>query len=144
MNGTGDTGGTITGAPGAPSGVWPTLRYQDAQAAITFLTDVLGLRPTCEVPAGEGIIAHAELVWPQGGAVMVASSAVDEGSNDPLPPGVGAVYLVTPDIRAAWQRVTDAGVEAVRPLHEADYGSTTFTIRDPEGVYWTIGTYAGA
>jgi uncharacterized glyoxalase superfamily protein PhnB len=29
-------------------------------------------------------------------------------------------------------------------LHDTDYGSHTFTTRDPEGNLWTFGTYRGA
>jgi uncharacterized glyoxalase superfamily protein PhnB len=36
------------------------------------------------------------------------------------------------------------GATIVRELREEDYGSRGFTARDPEGVYWSFGTYAGA
>ena len=29
-------------------------------------------------------------------------------------------------------------------LRDEDYGSHGFTCRDPEGVFWSFGTYAGA
>ncbi|WP_199434048.1 VOC family protein [Qaidamihabitans albus] len=132
-------------AAARPSAVWPTLRYTDAKAAIAFLCETFGFRQTIEVPEGD-LVAHAELVWPDGGAVMIASAAVDEGAPDPLPAGVGAVYLVTSEdrVRTLWERVRQLDVRVMFELHEASYGSTTFTIRDHEGVYWTIGTYAGA
>ncbi len=49
--------------------VWPALRYDDAPAAVRFLVDVLGFTETLVVPGPEGSIAHAELRWPEGGAV---------------------------------------------------------------------------
>jgi uncharacterized glyoxalase superfamily protein PhnB len=36
-----------------------------------------------------------------------------------------------------------AGTDVVRPLEDTDYGSHTFTTRDPEGNLWTFGTYRG-
>ncbi len=37
-----------------------------------------------------------------------------------------------------------AGATIVRGLRDEDYGSRGFTCRDPEGVFWSFGTYAGA
>ncbi|HKW08724.1 MAG TPA: VOC family protein, partial [Gemmatimonadaceae bacterium] len=50
----------------------PSIPYDDAAAAIRWLTDVLGLRliRKFEMPSGE--IAHAELAW-QGSMVFVHS-----------------------------------------------------------------------
>jgi uncharacterized glyoxalase superfamily protein PhnB len=31
----------------------------------------------------------------------------------------------------------------LRGLDDSDYGSRGFTVRDPEGKIWSVGTYAG-
>jgi uncharacterized glyoxalase superfamily protein PhnB len=36
-----------------------------------------------------------------------------------------------------------AGAEVVQPLHDTDYGSRDFAVRDPEGNLWSFGTYPG-
>ena len=54
----------------------------------------------------------------------------------------GAVVTENPD--ALYDRARNAGARVVRELHDEDYGSREFTVRDPEGVYWSFGTYAGA
>jgi uncharacterized glyoxalase superfamily protein PhnB len=41
-------------------------------------------------------------------------------------------------------RVRQAGAEITAELTDTDYGSHTFSLRDPEGNSWTIGTYRGA
>jgi hypothetical protein len=37
-----------------------------------------------------------------------------------------------------------AGAEIITPLHDTDYGSRDFGIKDPEGNRWMFGTYPGA
>lgn len=60
-----------------------------------------------------------------------------------LPVGVGAVYVVTDDPDGLYTRAVDAGAVVVEGLKDEDYGSRGFTCRDPEGVYWSFGTYTG-
>jgi uncharacterized glyoxalase superfamily protein PhnB len=40
-----------------------------------------------------------------------------------------------------YQQAVAAGAEIIRPLHDAPYGSHQFDVRDPEGNFWTVGTY---
>jgi uncharacterized glyoxalase superfamily protein PhnB len=54
------------------------------------------------------------------------------------------VYVVTDAPDALYERARAAGARIVRELHDADYRSREFTARDPEGVYGSFGTYAGA
>ncbi len=133
---------TDTAAP-TPT-VWPTLRYDDAPGGLRFLVDVLGFTETLVVPDDTGDIVHAELRWPEGGAVMLGSTKHCEGVHAEMRPGVSSVYVVTDAVDAAYQRVTAAGNTVVEGLQDTDYGSHTFTVRDPEGNLWTLGTYRGA
>jgi uncharacterized glyoxalase superfamily protein PhnB len=36
-----------------------------------------------------------------------------------------------------------AGAEILMGLHDTDYGSRDFAVRDPEGNRWSFGTYRG-
>ena len=49
-------------------------------------------------------------------------------------------YLVTPDAAALFQQVTAAGAEVVMELRTMDYGGGAFTVRDPEGHLWSVGS----
>jgi uncharacterized glyoxalase superfamily protein PhnB len=122
--------------------VWPALRYRDARAAIRFLIDAFGFEEL--VVYGEGDrVDHAELHWPQGGGIMLGS-AREDSSISSLPTGTGAIYLVTDDPDRLYARAKAAGAEITRELTDTDYGSRDFGARDPEGVLWSFGTYAGA
>lgn len=124
--------------------VWPALRYKDAPAAIRFLVDGLGFEEVAVYPGKtEGTIDHAELRWPDGGGVMLGTDRMDSVIAD-LPVGTGSVYVVTSEPDALFARATAAGATIVQGLTDEDYGSRGFTIRDPEGVFWSFGTYAGA
>jgi uncharacterized glyoxalase superfamily protein PhnB len=132
--------------------VWPCLAYRDAQAAIRFLVDAFCFVETLVVPgdapadgrAGRAV-AHAELRWPEGGGVMLGSVGDDpDNPFEQQPAGVGSVYVVTEHPDALLARSTAAGAQLVRGIEDTDYGSRGFTVRDPEGVLWSFGTYVGS
>jgi uncharacterized glyoxalase superfamily protein PhnB len=131
---------TETAAPG----IWPVLRYADAPAAIRFLVEAFGFVETVVAPGeGEVEIAHAELRGPHGGGVMIGSAAENSLFRQ-LKPERTSIYVVTDTPDALFERATAAGAEVVSGLDDTDYGSRGFTVRDPEGAYWTFGTYRGA
>jgi uncharacterized glyoxalase superfamily protein PhnB len=122
--------------------VWPALRYADAPAAIRFLVDAFGFKEVAVYADDSGVVQHAELRWPGGGGIMLGSARPDSVIAD-LPPGVGSIYIVTDEPDALFARATAAGATLAKGLADEDYGSRGFTVRDPEGVYWSFGTYAG-
>ncbi|WP_033294857.1 VOC family protein [Amycolatopsis jejuensis] len=126
--------------------VWPAFRYTDARGAIRFLTEILGFEETLVVPgAPERDVAHAELRWPEGGGIMLGScGGPADGVHDEMKPGTGAAYVVSDHVDEIYARVREAGAEISLELHDTDYGSHTFSVRDPEGNAWTIGSYRGA
>lgn len=124
--------------------VWPTLRYRDTSAAIQFLVLAFGFEKV-HVHRGENArsVAHAELRWPGGGGVMISSARGDSPIAE-VPPGTGSVYVVVKDPEALLVRAKAAGATVVQGITQEDHGSRGFTVRDPEGVFWSFGTYAGA
>lgn len=123
--------------------VWACLNYADAPAAIEFLV-ALGFRSTLTVPGdGDGVVAHAELRWPEGGGVMLGSNGRNDSEFSDMPTGTGSVYVVTAEPSAVHERAVGLGAKIVRPMEETDYGSKQFAIADAEGNLWCFGTYAG-
>lgn len=124
--------------------LWPALRYRDAPAALRFLVEAFGfVEVVSYAGADDGTIAHAELAWPEGGGLMLGSVLPTSAIAD-VPPGTGSVYVVTSDPDGLFARATAAGAGVVREVTDQDYGSREFTVRDPEGVHWSFGSYAGA
>ncbi|MBO0685584.1 MAG: VOC family protein [Candidatus Dormibacteraeota bacterium] len=122
--------------------VWPSLHYRDARAAIRFLVDAFGFEEVASYAgADESVVVHAELRWPEGGGVMLGSARED--SDIGVPPGTGSIYVVTSEPDRLYERARAAGAQVVREIRDEDYGSRGFSVRDPEGVHWSFGTYAG-
>jgi uncharacterized glyoxalase superfamily protein PhnB len=124
--------------------VWPTLRAQDARALIRFLVDAFGFEETAVYGEGDRV-DHAELSWPEGGGIMLGSAKdADADDNWPLQPGGFGAYVVTDDPDGLFARAKAAGAQVLMELHDTDYGSRDFSVRDPEGNRWSFGTYRGA
>jgi uncharacterized glyoxalase superfamily protein PhnB len=126
-----------------PPQVWPTLRARQARSLIRFLVDAFGFEPTVVYGEGERV-DHAELSWPLGGGIMLGSEKPTDGDLWPLAPGSFGAYVVTDDPDGLFARASAAGAEILAGVHDTDYGSRDFTVRDPEGNRWSFGTYPGA
>ncbi len=130
----------------AKSSLIPCLRYRNAPAAIEWLGEAFGLEKHLVVPAGEGLIAHAQLTL-GGGMIMLGSVMPSPyGALMGQPDETGgrntqSVYLVVPDADAVLAKAVAAGAEIVMPIKDEDYGGRGFTCRDLEGHVWSVGTY---
>lgn len=128
----------------ADGGVWSALFYRDARAGIRFLVDVLGFEERLVVPGSDDTtVMHSELVWAGGGVVQAGTYNPDNPYS--RAPGSGGLYLITADPEEVWERCQAAGVDVVEEPQSPDYepDSMMFSIRDPEGNIFTIGSYAG-
>lgn len=126
--------------------VWPALRYEDAPAAIDFLKKAFGFEETLVVPGeGERDVAHAELRWPEGegGGVMLGSKSQGD-DHEVFNDTRASIYVVTDRPDELFAQATGAGAEVVIGIKDEDYGSRSFVVRDPEGNFWSFGTYRGA
>ena len=120
--------------------IYPTLRYTDADAAISFLTKAFGLIEEHVSSADDGKVAHAELSW-DGGVVMLGPRA---GTPDSFDTGRAVLYLTVDDVDAHHDRAVAAGAEVIYGLTDQPYGSREYAARDPEGNVWSFGTYRPA
>jgi uncharacterized glyoxalase superfamily protein PhnB len=135
-----------TTAISTKSTIMPTLRYRDAPAAIEWLTKVFGFEKHAVYANPDGTIAHAELAL-GGGMIMLGSVKDDEYGKGFRPPSeLGNVetrssYIVAPDVDAVYARAQAEGATIARKIQDMDYGSREFTVKDPEGNSWSVGTY---
>ncbi len=123
--------------------VWPTLSYDDALAAIEFLTEAFGFesRAVHTDPDDVSNVVHAELAWPPGGGVMLGSAPRPDGWPDVR--GRGSTYCVTDEVDAVFKRAIAAGAKVLREPRDEDYGGRDFVVLDPEGNMWSFGSYPG-
>ena len=125
--------------------IYPTLRYNDAKAAIRWLTSALGFEENVVYPGEDESIAHAQLQL-GGDLIMLGSVKDDAYGKSPKNFGdvTGGIYIALDSptaIEAAYARAKAAGAEIIRELEDTDYGSREFGVRDPEGHVWSFGTY---
>ncbi|WP_338748004.1 VOC family protein [Janibacter alittae] len=120
--------------------IWPGLTARDPAALRDWLVG-LGFTEGIVVEDG-GIVQHSEVLWPEGGRVMISSARPDD-PHFTTPVGGAMLYVVTDDPGGVHSRAEAAGATFTRPLEDADYGSRGFSILDPEGNSWSFGTYAG-
>ncbi len=130
--------------PPVPS-VWPSVGFTDVDAGIRLLTEGFGFAVTALHRGDDGVVAHAEARWPDGGGVMFGSRGKPGAWGALGPQGVYVVAADPATVDAAWDRVRSGdGVEVLTELHDTDYGSHEFAVRDRDGNLWSIGTYRGA
>ena len=125
----------------------PFLRYADASAAIDWLSTAFGFECN-QVDRGEnGAIGHAELRFEDGMIMLGSAGENDFGMKTAREVGAvtqGVYLIVDAGIDAQYERARAAGAEVVQELHETDYGSRDYVVRDPEGNVWSFGTYRPA
>ena len=115
----------------------PTLRYDDAKAAIDFLDRAFGFDRRAVHENQDGTVAHAELTHGRG-MVMIGTT----GARDPqFDTSRSSIYVVIDDPDALHDRAKAAGAEITRELQDTDYGSREYAAEDPEGNVWSFGTY---
>jgi len=128
------------------STIMPTLRYRDARTAIDWLCNVLGFTRHAVYDGPNNTVGHAELAL-NGGMIMLGSHKDDDYGRGFKSPGeLGGVetrsaYVVVADADAVYARAQAAGAPVDRPLQNTAYGSREFSIKDPEGHSWSVGTY---
>jgi uncharacterized glyoxalase superfamily protein PhnB len=113
--------------------IYPAVRYNDARAAIAWLTSALGFEENVVYPGEGESIAHAQLQL--GGDIVMLGSATG---------ATAGIYIALESpaaIDAAYARAKAAGAEVTREIEETDYGSREFSVCDPEGRLWSFGTY---
>ena len=116
--------------------VIPTLRYDDAKAAIDFLERAFGFHRKSVHENEDGTVGHAELTHGRG-MVMIGTSR----PGDHFETGRAVVYVVVGDPDAHHERAKQAGATIVMELTDQEYGSREYAAEDPEGNLWSFGTY---
>ena len=123
----------------------PSLRYEDAHAAIQWLCEAFGFEKHLVVPAEDGGVGHAQLVWGET-MVMLSSTRDDEfgallASAQDVGGSTQSTYFVVDAIDAHYRQAVAAGAEIVMEIRDEDYGGRVYSARDPEGNLWNFGSY---
>lgn len=124
----------------------PSLSYRDAPAAIEWLCRAFGFEKHLVVPAEDGTIVHAQLVFGNGMIMLGSARGDDPGEpRQPVQAAEGAAwkspYVIVEDVDAHHARAAAAGARVTMPPEDQDYGGRLYSCRDPEGNLWNFGSY---
>jgi uncharacterized glyoxalase superfamily protein PhnB len=115
--------------------VWPYLLYEDAEAAIEFLTRAFGFREV-ERTVGRAGGLHVELETPGGGRVYLGQPP--EGFRNPAAVGrTSLVFVLLDGVDQHHERARAEGAEIVEePTDVTAAGHRRYGCRDPQGHEW--------
>jgi uncharacterized glyoxalase superfamily protein PhnB len=122
--------------------VCPYLLYEDAAAALEWLTRVFGCAERMRMTADVGVVHHAEIEFARDGVVMLGQPA-DYRSPKALGTATAWVHVYVDDVDAHYERAQAAGAEIVQPPADQPYGDRRYDVKDLEGHPWSFAT-AGA
>ena len=126
--------------PNPPPGytrVCPYLLYEDAQAAVEYLTTTFGFVQRLAQTGAAGRM-HAELVLGDDGLVMLGQAGESFKSPRRLDAYPSAlVHFYADDVDSLHERAKAAGAD-VTELETAPVGGRRFTATDPEGQIWVF------
>ncbi len=129
-----------------PSWIIPSLKYDDAAAAITWLCQAFGFEEHLVVAGEAGTIAHAQLTF-NGSMIMLGSAgdtSFDQLQKTPQAAGevcTQSAYIIVDDVDAHHRRALAAGAKIVMQPEDQDYGGRLYACLDPEGHLWNFGSY---
>jgi uncharacterized glyoxalase superfamily protein PhnB len=119
--------------------VTPYLLYEDADAAVDFLTRAFGFREVRRTSGSAGGV-HVELdVGRDGTRVFLGSPGGD--FRGPAKVGrTSLVYVLVDDVDVHHERAKAAGAAIVEEPNDLPYGHRRYTCDDPQGHEWCFAT----
>jgi PhnB protein len=112
----------------------PYLLYEDAGAALDFLSRAFGFEETKRNTFPSGQVSHAEMRYMDGeihlGQPPSPSSPRRYGGTTVL------LYVYVNDVDAHYAQARAVGAEILDEPEDQDYGERRYHCRDPEGHSW--------
>lgn len=130
------------GSSARVGGIYPSLVYDDAPAAIEWLCRAFGFEKRLIVTGPGGEIQHSELSL--GEAVIMVSSprpAWKWIGPRRLAGHSQSLSLFVPEPDAHYARAKQAGAVIMRELRDEEYGARGYMAQDLEGHQWYFGDY---
>jgi PhnB protein len=117
--------------------ITPYILYENLDAAVDWLIEVLGFTERYRMPGPDGRSVHAEVQM--GTGVVMMGSPGGEYRN---PKALGAVtqfpYVYVDDVDASYAKARAAGATIIIDIEDKFYGDRTFAVADPEGQQWSL------
>jgi len=118
-------------------GFSPYLYYEDAGAALEWLSRMFGFREKDRFVDGEGVVREAEMY---AGETIIMMHGADPGywKEQAVPGPIGHMCIVyVDDVDAHHARAVEAGLDAPPPADQP-YGARIYLVEDIGGHQWTF------
>jgi len=116
-------------------GITPYLVYEDAGAALDWLSDTFGFQERSRYVDKDGVVQQAEMVV--GATELWLSGRPNHWKEEGRPPNEQYIIIWVDDVDAMYERVKAAGV-AVEPPADQSYDVRNMHVRDREGYHWSF------
>ncbi len=120
----------------------PYLSVNDAAKAVSFYSDVFGVKPHLLLNMPDGRVMHCE--FRVGGARFFLSEELPEHGGTPSPARLGAtsvaIHLYVDDCDAMVETMTNNDSVVLMPPTDMFWGERFARVRDPFGHEWGITT----
>jgi len=117
--------------------ITPYLLYEDADAAVSFVTSAFGFR---EVDRSIGAAGgtHVELAGPGDSQLYLGAPPGGEFRNAAKVGRTSIVHVIVDDVDEHHERAKAAGAEIVEELNDLPFGHRRYTCNDPQGHQWSF------
>lgn len=121
--------------------VTPYLLYEDAIAAVAFLTEAFGFREVNRATGAAGGM-HVEMETPSRGTVFLGQPP--NGFQNPSRVGATShVYVLVDDVQAHHDHAVAVGVTVRERLTDLPFGHRRYGCADPQGHEWYFAQVVG-
>jgi uncharacterized glyoxalase superfamily protein PhnB len=121
--------------------VTPYLLYEDAVAAVAFLTEAFGFRELDRATGAAGGM-HVELEAPSGGRVYLGQPP--NGFQNPSRVGATSqIFVIVEDVDAHHERAVAVGATVMEPVTDTPSGHRRYGCSDPQGHQWYFAEVTG-
>ena len=118
-------------------GITPYLLYEDAGAAVEWLTRVFGFREELRYEDETGV-THAELRLGEDGILFLGQPGGDYQSPKRLGRTTTQVHAYVEDVDAHFEAARSAGATILAEPTDQEYGDRRYDAEDLEGIRWSF------
>jgi uncharacterized glyoxalase superfamily protein PhnB len=120
-----------------PQTVTPYLLYEDAEAAVEFLTRAFGFREVDRTTGAAGGL-HVELEVGLDGSIVYLGQPGPGFRGPGEVGGTSLVYVLVNDVDSHYERAKAEGAAIVEELVDLPFGHRRYTCDDPQGHEWSF------
>ena len=118
----------------------PYLMYEDAAAAMEFLSRVFGFREVARSLApDDGRVWHAEMEL-DGARIYLGQPGAEYRNPKRAGGATVGIHVYVDNVQAHYERAKEAGAEIRAELDLRDFGDRRYHAVDPEGHVWMFAT----